>query len=71
MVEGGFEFGKVDVTLQDGRTAQATTSLYRGKNLFSGHTTADLVAMTLAAKGATGRAVDYVLGIERQLKDLG
>jgi cation transport regulator ChaC len=27
--------------------------------------------MTLAAKGADGRAVDYVLGIERQLKELG
>lgn len=69
--EGGFEFRTVDVTLQDGRAVSATTSLYRGRNLLSGHTTAGLVAMTLGARGTDGRAVDYVLGIERQLKELG
>lgn len=69
--EGGFEFRTVDITFQDGRRVEATTSIYRGKNLLSGRTTEDLVVMALAAKGTDGRAVDYVRGIERQLDKLG
>jgi cation transport protein ChaC len=68
--EGGFDFPTVQANLADGRTVEAITPVYAGKNLIVGQTPERVAEMIVAAKGG-GNCVDYVRNIAAKLVALG
>ena len=69
--EGGFEFELLPVKLDDGDGIMSYIPIYRGKNLISNKTTEQLVQMAFDASGKSGRCLDYVAKIAKQLTALG
>jgi cation transport regulator ChaC len=57
--------------LDNGDRVSAIVPIYSGKHLLSGRSSAELAAMTRAAKGDDGECVDYVRNIAARLANLG
>lgn len=66
-----FPLQKMKVKLGDGRDVDAYLPVYVGKNVITGKTLDELVAMAMAAVGKDGKASDYVLNIAKKLKAAG
>lgn len=70
--EGGFELRPVPITLDDGGAAIAIVPIYAcGKNLISGKSAAELIALVRTAKGESGHCANYVRNIARLLANAG
>ena len=68
--EGGFELRTLPITLEDGVAATAIVPIYeRGKNLISGKSIHELIAMARTAHGESGSCADYIRNVARQLAD--
>lgn len=66
-----FPLRKKNIKLSDGRNVEAHLPVYVGKNIITGLTIDELVALAMAAVGRDGKASDYVLNIDRKLKAIG
>ncbi|RVQ67533.1 hypothetical protein EKN06_06120 [Croceicoccus ponticola] len=66
-----FPLRKKRITLSDGRDVEAHLPVYGGRNVITGKTLDELVAMAMTAVGRDGRASDYVLNIARKLNAVG
>jgi cation transport regulator ChaC len=66
-----FPLRKMGIRLTDGRTVEAYVPVYVGRNLITGKTLDELVAMATAAVGRDGKASDYVLNIAKKLNAVG
>ena len=66
-----FPLRKMRIRLSDGRTVEAYVPVYVGRNLITGKTLDELVAMATVAVGRDGKASDYVLNIARKLNAVG
>ncbi|MBW8320977.1 MAG: gamma-glutamylcyclotransferase [Arenimonas sp.] len=66
-----FPLRKMRITLSDGRNVEAHLPVYVGRNVITGKTLDELVAMAMAAVGRAGKASDYVLNVAGKLNAVG
>tara|TARA_B100000378_G_scaffold255185_1_gene232120 strand:- start:1260 stop:1628 length:369 start_codon:yes stop_codon:yes gene_type:complete len=66
-----FPLRKMRIELEDGRNVEAYLPVYAGRNIITGKTLDELVAMATAAIGRDGKASDYVLNIAKKLNAVG
>lgn len=66
-----FPLRRMRIKLSDGRNVEAYLPVYVGKNVITGKTLDELVAMARAAVGKDGKASDYVLNIAKKLNAAG
>ncbi|CAN7494169.1 gamma-glutamylcyclotransferase [Rhizobium sp. LjRoot254] len=66
-----FPLRKMRIQLSDGRNVEAHLPVYVGRNVITGKTLDELVAMAMAAVGRDGKASDYVLNIAGKLNAVG
>jgi glutathione-specific gamma-glutamylcyclotransferase len=71
--EAGFDLNEKEIRLENenGDSVMAVVPIYSGKNLLSGRSLSELVAMVWAAKGDHGSCIDYVRNIAAKLSELG
>ena len=72
-IREGREFNSVpaNARLADERVVVATVAIYAGRNLVSYANDDELVSKIMAARGTSGRAIDYVLSLVAQLSSMG
>lgn len=66
-----FPLRKMRIKLSDGRNVEAHFPVYVGRNVITGKTLDELVAMAMAAVGKDGKATDYVFSIANKLNAVG
>ncbi|MER8427233.1 gamma-glutamylcyclotransferase [Mesorhizobium sp. M1405] len=66
-----FPLRKMTIKLSDGRNVEARLPVYVGRNVITGKTLDELVAMALAAVGRDGKASEYALNIAEKLHAIG
>jgi cation transport protein ChaC len=66
-----FNFVSASARLADERVVVATVAIYAGGNLVSYANDDELVSKIVAARGTSGRAIDYVLNLVTQLGAMG
>ena len=66
-----FPLRKMKIKLSDGRHVEAHLPVYVGRNIITGKTLDELVAMATIAVGRDGKASDCVLNIAKKLNAVG
>lgn len=69
--EGGFDLNPLPVRLTDGTPVAAITPIYSGKNIITGKSLDEIVAMIAAARGKSGSCKDYASNVIAQIQALG
>lgn len=66
-----FELREVSVEVEDGKSVTALVPIYTGRNIVSETDVDKLGDMVRAARGESGRCIDYLIGIDQKLEEMG